>query len=672
MPVIPVVGRKSFGMRMLIGAVYALLALGAVTMIYPFGLMLATATTGNADWEQFRMIPRYWTDMAEQFRKYIIDKNTLDVLAFDFEQEHWFTVRDVETRDFRDLMTRPARVCHAIDADYADFMAGIDPDLKQLHFVDYGDLQYSVLSLRPEYFRWLTAKYGQIDRLNVLYDDTAETWEDFGLPRGYNGAWEARPLSARNRDWREFVVTRPYAKQRLVSLDYLVFAALRADYNNVQVLNKTVGTSFKRLLDVRWTVLSKFEWGRDLQRKILRRDIPLAQIRLRTLARPAFETFGHRLFPGKRVAFTPNAPQDEEARGIWMHFVRSDDCKLEFIDPVDPAVLWRQFLEKRYGNVRDINTAHGTAYVAADQVRLPSTVIDWGAFRNNRVDIVKKFLLGNFQMVLNFVLLHGRALLNTLILILLTLCGTLTINPLAAYVLSRFRLRYAHHILVFLLATMAFPAEVIMIPGFLMVKQFPLGILILGGAAGLMFFLVRSLLGIRLPLFWSVLVGGILSLAAGWYLPPVAARMMGRPDLNVSLMNTFWALVLPGLASGYSIFLLKGFFDSLPPELYEAAMLDGASETRMFLMITLPLCKPVLAVIALGAFTAAYGSFMFAFLTCQDPKMWTLMVFLYQFQQQYSVPLVMASLVVAAVPTLLVFIFAQNIILRGIVIPTFK
>ena len=90
---------------------------------------------------------------------------------------------------------------------------------------------------------------------------------------------------------------------------------------------------------------------------------------------------------------------------------------------------------------------------------------------------------------------------------------------------------------------------------------------------------------------------------------------------NMGLLNTFGALVLPGIASGYSIFLLKGFFDSLPAELYETAMLDGAGELRIFFRITLPLTKPILAVIALGAFSAAYGAFMFAFLTCQDPKM---------------------------------------------------
>ena len=97
----------------------------------------------------------------------------------------------------------------------------------------------------------------------------------------------------------------------------------------------------------------------------------------------------------------------------------------------------------------------------------------------------------------------------------------MTVNPLAAYALSRYRLSYTPKVLIFMLATMAFPAEVAMIPNFLLIKQ-------------------------------------------------------------LGLLNTFAALILPGLASGYFIFLLKGFFDSLPAELYEAASIDGASELRMF------------------------------------------------------------------------------------------
>jgi multiple sugar transport system permease protein len=72
-----------------------------------------------------------------------------------------------------------------------------------------------------------------------------------------------------------------------------------------------------------------------------------------------------------------------------------------------------------------------------------------------------------------------------------------------------------------------------------------------------------------------------------------------------NMLNTFWALILPGLGNGYSIFLLKGFFDSLPQEPYESASIDGVGEFRIFWQITMSLSKPIPAVITLNAFTDA-------------------------------------------------------------------
>ncbi|MFV0338914.1 MAG: carbohydrate ABC transporter permease, partial [Chthoniobacterales bacterium] len=189
--------------------------------------------------------------------------------------------------------------------------------------------------------------------------------------------------------------------------------------------------------------------------------------------------------------------------------------------------------------------------------------------------------------------------------------GALLINPLAAYALSRFKLPQTYSLLVFFLATIAFPAEVTMIPVFLQLKEF-------------------------------------------------------------HLLNTFGALVLPTLVNGFSIFLLKGFFDSLPRELYEAAELDGASEFTMFWQITMNLSKPILAVIALGAFVTAYSTFFYALILAPDPRMWTIMVYIFQLRESVDSPVVYASLIITAIPTLLVFIFCQNIILRGIVVPSDK
>ena len=71
-------------------------------------------------------------------------------------------------------------------------------------------------------------------------------------------------------------------------------------------------------------------------------------------------------------------------------------------------------------------------------------------------------------------------------------------------------------------------------------------------------------------------------------------------------------------------------------------------------------------------FHAAYTGFMWAFVTCQDPDMWTPMVWLHQFQQKASVSTQMAASVGAAIPTLLMFVLCQKVIMRGIVIPTMR
>ena len=234
-------------------------------------------------------------------------------------------------------------------------------------------------------------------------------------------------------------------------------------------------------------------------------------------------------------------------------------------------------------------------------------------FKENERPLFLSSLGANYRFVIDYLLLRGRAVLNTVVLVLLTLLAALTINPLAAYALSRFQMKQTPAIILFMLATMAFPAAVSIIPGYLLMR-----------------------------------------------------------DLHI--LNSYWALVLPGIANGMSIFLLKGFFDSLPPELYEAATLDGAKEWQVFLRITLPLSKPILAVIALNSFIGAYNSWEWALVVCQNPKMWTMAVWLYQFNATWGTQpwAVMASFVIVSLPVFLMFILCQNIILRGIILLQMK
>jgi len=273
--------------------------------------------------------------------------------------------------------------------------------------------------------------------------------------------------------------------------------------------------------------------------------------------------------------------------------------------------IFRDYLQEKYGNIEAMNRRLGTDYQDFMAVLPPQRAMHASWFKAHTGELRWEFATRNYKTVVEYIVLHGRGVINTVIYCGLAVIMALLINPLAAYAMSRYRMPSTYKILLLLMATMAFPAMVTQIPAFLMLR-------------------------------------------------------------NLNLLNTFAALILPGVANGYSIFLLKGFFDSLPRELYESAELDGAGEWVMFWQLTMSLSKPILAVIALGAFTAAYGNFMLAFVVCQDEKMWTLMVWLYQLQQMSGQGVMYASLIIAAIPTFLIFLFCQNIIMRGIVVPSEK
>lgn len=138
---------------------------------------------------------------------------------------------------------------------------------------------------------------------------------------------------------------------------------------------------------------------------------------------------------------------------------------------------------------------------------------------------------------------------------------------------------------------------------------------------------------------------------------------------DLHLLDTVWALVLPSAASGYMIYLLKGFFDSLPAEVFESGQLDGASEFTLMRKLALPMARPVLGYLSLLAFMAAYGTFLHAFLVVQDRSKWTIMVFVYQLHTIAPKSTTMAALTLAAIPTLVVFLLCQRVIMRGIVLP---
>ena len=141
MPLISQVGRKAWSVRFLIAGMYALLTLGAVTMAYPFLLMIAMATTGLGEYQEFRVVPRYWVSDAALFKKYLLDTVPINRPAWsadrgDAGRRHRRLVReghtgswprDIQEEDLAEVMSMPESRRVAMASDLREFIADICP-----------------------------------------------------------------------------------------------------------------------------------------------------------------------------------------------------------------------------------------------------------------------------------------------------------------------------------------------------------------------------------------------------------------------------------------------------------------------------------------------------------------------------------------------------------------
>lgn len=133
-------------------------------------------------------------------------------------------------------------------------------------------------------------------------------------------------------------------------------------------------------------------------------------------------------------------------------------------------------------------------------------------------------------------------------------------------------------------------------------------------------------------------------------------------------IDTYQALIIPQVFSAFGTFLLRQFFLTIPRELDDAARIDGATAFGFFRRILLPLSTPALATLGVFTFTAQWNNFLWPLIVINDVQMRTLTVGLRALVGQYTVqyPLLMAGSVIALVPMVVVFLFAQRAFVRGI------
>ncbi|MCK4541376.1 MAG: carbohydrate ABC transporter permease [Spirochaetales bacterium] len=137
---------------------------------------------------------------------------------------------------------------------------------------------------------------------------------------------------------------------------------------------------------------------------------------------------------------------------------------------------------------------------------------------------------------------------------------------------------------------------------------------------------------------------------------------------KIHLINTYWALILPGSVEAFGIFLLTQYFKSIPGELEEACKIDGASYLDIFRNVIIPLSKPALLTLFILKFQAMWNNFMEALLYLSKVSMWTLNVALMTFQQQYVSQrnLVLVGVMFNAFPVLILFFLFSKYYMEGV------
>lgn len=159
-----------------------------------------------------------------------------------------------------------------------------------------------------------------------------------------------------------------------------------------------------------------------------------------------------------------------------------------------------------------------------------------------------------------------------------------------------------------------------------------------------------------------------LTIAAIMVPPQILIVPLFYQMLTLNLVDTYWGIILPQVVAPVMVFILKKFFDAVPIELEEAARIDGAGPLRIFWTITVPLSSGILAAVSIFTFISAWNNFLWPFIVTNNPDLMTMPVGLATVENAYGVQYAQdtASAILAALPLIIVFLFFQRQIIKGV------
>ena len=166
----------------------------------------------------------------------------------------------------------------------------------------------------------------------------------------------------------------------------------------------------------------------------------------------------------------------------------------------------------------------------------------------------------------------------------------------------------------------------------------------------------------RDALFWIVLATMMIPIQA--VVIPVFILLR-----NLGLVDTLWSLILPAVPTAFGTFLLRQYFLTIPIELEESALIDGANQWQLFYRIYLPLVKPGMAVLAVLSFNFHWNEFFRPLIFLIDNENFPITLGIFQLQGYMmtgAIAVVLAGVVMSLVPVIIIFLFGQRYLIEGI------
>ncbi|MBI5302144.1 MAG: carbohydrate ABC transporter permease [Chloroflexi bacterium] len=219
-----------------------------------------------------------------------------------------------------------------------------------------------------------------------------------------------------------------------------------------------------------------------------------------------------------------------------------------------------------------------------------------------------------------------RYFANTLVIGFGTVLGVLTTGVLAGYAFARLHFPGRELLFKLLLATMMIPGELTLIPNYVFMVWFPT--------------------------------------PESWF-----ATTFGLPGAEPhNWIDTYYAMIIPWIATVFSIFLFRQFFKGIPNELFDAALLDGATHSRFLVSVVLPLSKPVLITSALLTFLGSWNALMWPLLVTNSPEMRPIQVGLRSLitEAGTQTQLLLAGATITIIPIIILYLFLQRWFVSGI------